>query len=135
LTNLLTLYPTSGAFSKNAIHWPDSRKHKVKNAWANISGKTNCKGGRRGPSVLLPEFPLLCGAHLVELVAKIDGVDVVAFQVREHDDLQAAMTVSCALWDILENALTKNTIEKRRAAAMKTAKRKSHAEMPRIAHS
>jgi hypothetical protein len=77
--------------------------------------------------VLLLEFPLPRCSHLVELVAKIDGVDVVAFQVREHDDLQVAMTVSCALWDILKNALTKNT--------MKTAKRKSHAEVPRIAHS
>jgi hypothetical protein len=84
---------------------------------------------------LLLEFPLPRCSHLVELVAKIDGVDVVAFQVREHDDLQAAMTVRCALWCILKNALTKNTIEKRRAAAMKTAKRKSHAEVPRIAHS
>lgn len=26
--------------------------------------------------------------HLVQLVAEVDGVDVVAFQVREHDDLQ-----------------------------------------------
>jgi hypothetical protein len=25
--------------------------------------------------------------HLVELVAEIDRVDVVAFQIREHDDL------------------------------------------------
>jgi len=40
-THLLTLYPTSGAFSKNAIHCPESRKHRVRNAWAIISGRTN----------------------------------------------------------------------------------------------
>lgn len=38
---MLTLYPTKGAFSKNAIHCPDNRKQSVRNAWAIISGRTN----------------------------------------------------------------------------------------------
>jgi hypothetical protein len=40
-THLFTLYPTNGAFSKNAIHCPESRKQSVRNAWAIISGRTN----------------------------------------------------------------------------------------------
>jgi hypothetical protein len=40
-THLLTLYPTRGAFSKNAIHCPDNRKQRVRKAWAIISGRTN----------------------------------------------------------------------------------------------
>jgi hypothetical protein len=40
-THLFTLYPTNGAFSKNAIHCPESRKQSVRKAWAIISGRTN----------------------------------------------------------------------------------------------
>jgi hypothetical protein len=40
-THLLTLYPTNGAFSKNASHCPESKKQRVRKACAIISGKTN----------------------------------------------------------------------------------------------
>jgi hypothetical protein len=71
-------------------------------------------------------------AYLVELVAQINRVDVVALQIREHDDLRRRGRVSHDHSSRKgtrggENPLTKKTIEKRRAAAMKTAKRKSHA--------
>lgn len=27
------------------------------------------------------------GTHLIQLIAEVDGIDVVAFQIREHDNL------------------------------------------------
>lgn len=38
---LFTLYPTSGALTRNEIHCPESKKQRVKKAWASISGRTN----------------------------------------------------------------------------------------------
>jgi hypothetical protein len=47
-THLLTLNATSGALSRRAIHWPESRNMAVRKAWAIISGRTNC--GAQGGS-------------------------------------------------------------------------------------
>jgi hypothetical protein len=47
-THLLTLKATSGALSRRAIHWPESRNMAVRKAWAIISGRTNC--GAQGGS-------------------------------------------------------------------------------------
>lgn len=67
--------------------------------------------------------------YLVELVAQINRVDVIALQIREHDDLSTGFFVSDPDRSSTKHPRvhTKKTIEKRRAAAMKTAKRKSHA--------
>jgi len=40
-THLFTLYPTNGAFKRNASHCPESRNRRVRKAWAIISGRTN----------------------------------------------------------------------------------------------
>jgi hypothetical protein len=40
-THLFTLNATNGTFSRNAIHWPDMRKTKVRKACAAFSGMTN----------------------------------------------------------------------------------------------
>ena len=92
-------------------------------------------------------------AYLVELVAKVDGVDVVAFEIGEHDDLlrpirrEDGMDVPmerceqdgerCVRWmlsvyrgfasdSMIERWLrTKKTIVKRRTAESRTERRKS----------
>ena len=38
---LFALNKTSGRLSKNAIHWPERRNNKVRNACAAFSGRTN----------------------------------------------------------------------------------------------
>jgi hypothetical protein len=55
-THLFTLYPTRGAFNRNAIHCPERRKQSVKKACAIISGRTNCLSvqvnGEEGENIL-----------------------------------------------------------------------------------
>lgn len=61
---------------------------------------------------------LFCVTHLVQLVAKVDGINVVAFQVREHNDLEAIgppgaiidSSVSCG--PVEETAPVRTTYEK-----------------------
>lgn len=52
-------------------------------AWAIISGRTNY--GRRQVSAELARVKPK--TYLIELVAQIDGIEVVAFKIGEHDDL------------------------------------------------
>lgn len=68
-----------------AIQLPLIKNMKNKNAWAPISGKTNYSSRSEKGHLFQLSCPI---TYLIELVAKIDRVDVVAFQVREHDDLQ-----------------------------------------------
>lgn len=81
-----------------------------------FSGRTNC--GRVSGCAGMGEG----GTDLVELIAEVYGVDVVALEVGEHDDL-------CGRWRLVrkrEGGRTKKTMVKRRPAAMRTEKRKSH---------
>jgi hypothetical protein len=41
MSYLLTLYASSGALRRNAVHCPERRKSVVKKAWAIFSGRTN----------------------------------------------------------------------------------------------
>ena len=40
-THLFALNKTSGKLRRNAIHWPERRNNKLRNAWAIFSGSTN----------------------------------------------------------------------------------------------
>lgn len=66
--------------------------------------------------------------HLVEFVAEVNWVDIVAFKIGEHDDLDP---ISCCLGQnkyfsriLVER--TKKTIVKSRPAAIITANKNSH---------
>jgi hypothetical protein len=80
--------------------------------------------------------------HGIELVTQVDRVDVIAFEVGEHDDLYTQGTeVNSTNHPFSERSclrgksdgrgfrgrLTKKTMENNRAAAIKTAKRNSQA--------
>lgn len=73
-------------------------------------------------------YESLKDTYLVEFVTKIYRIDIVAFQIREHDDLGHAQAVS-RLVDRVHaryRARTKKTIVNNNPAAISTAKRKSH---------
>ena len=62
--------------------------------------------------------------HLIELVTQIYRIDVVAFQIREHDNLFGDdVQTSAKSQDKRCGRRTKKTIVKRSPAAMRTAKR------------
>lgn len=65
-------------------------------------------------------------ANLVQFVAQVYRVDVVAFKVGEHDDLNIALLVRHNSHTSDERRHTKKTIVNRRPAANITAKRNSH---------
>ena len=67
-------------------------------------------------------------AYLVELIAEVYGVDVVALEVGEHDDLRAEEDKFGMRrdWKREDKGRTKKTMVKRRPAAIRTEKRKSH---------
>lgn len=48
ITHLLILNANKGAFSMNAIHWPDNRNKVARKAWAACSGRTNYRKGKQG---------------------------------------------------------------------------------------
>ena len=93
----LTWYPTSGRLSNNASQLPVNKNRIVKKAWAPISGMTNWQtSGMDGvfrEHVWSTRFQDSFPSHLVEFVAQVDGVDVIAFQIGEHDDLEPRMRV------------------------------------------
>jgi len=62
--------------------------------------------------------------HLIELVAKVYRVDIVAFQIREHDNLEGTGQQPACL--IIFLPLTKKTMQNRRPATIRTEKRNSH---------
>ena len=62
-------------------------------------------------------------AYLVELIAEVYGVDVVTLEVGEHDYLDKALARKMASKGRIR---TKKTMVKRRPAAIRTEKRKSH---------
>lgn len=80
-------------FSKKAVTWKDMRKRAVKKACAIISGMINCKKApspRTSISVFLAMLRVggrESATDGVQLVTEVDGVHVVAFEIREHDDL------------------------------------------------
>ena len=61
--------------------------------------------------------------HLVELIAEVYGVDAVTLEVGEHDYLDKALARKMASKGRI---CTKKTMVKRRPAAIRTEKRKSH---------
>lgn len=137
--HLLTLNATSGALSRKAVHCPDKRKQTTKNAWAMFSGSTNWNT----VSASSDTENASC-AYLVELVAKVYGVNIVAFQVGEHDNLYSdvstwqwigndsdggAVDAGCldsAGFGGFDSARTKKTMVKSRPAAINTANRNNH---------
>ena len=83
-TYLLALNARSGAFSRKAIHCPDTRNRKVRKAWAMFSGRTNCRvTGQRSNT----NCHGATTTYLVKLVTKVYWVNVIAFQIREHYNL------------------------------------------------
>ena len=90
-THLLMLYARSGALRRNAVHCPETRKSVVRKACAMFSGSTNCgRGGHSGGGgarVRGRKRRSGYTAHLVELVAEVYRVDVVALEIGEHDNL------------------------------------------------
>ena len=69
---------------------------------------------------------------MVELVTEIYGVDIVALEVGEHDDLRAEGDKFGMRrdWKREDKGRTKKTMVKRRPAAIRTEKRKSHPAPP-----
>lgn len=70
--------------------------------------------------------------HLIELIAQVYRVDVIAFEVREHDDLRGR---GCKYELGGGNGLgghTKKTMVNKSPAAMRTANRNSHPIQPKI---
>ena len=67
---------------RKANHCPEMRKRMARKAWAMFSGRTNC--GRRVSGTRTTER---METYLVELIAEVYRVDVVALEVGEHDDL------------------------------------------------
>lgn len=75
--------------------------------------------------------------HLIQLVAEVNGVDIVAFQIREHDNLSNNVSLPeprtryhsiggpsqikrFAKPSIFEKKLTKNTMQNSNPAAIST---------------
>lgn len=90
--HFFAFHATSGTLRRKTSHCPLSRKRSVREAWTIISGRMNCgcvKAGQVSDDVeAAADMLSVLGAHLVELVAEVDWVDVVAFEVREHDDVE-----------------------------------------------
>lgn len=71
-------------------------------------------------------------AHLVELITEVYGVDVIALEVGEHDDLCVGSTgmSGARATSHRQEKRTKKTMVNKSPAAMRTEKRKSHPGCP-----
>lgn len=91
---MLIFHPSSGALNSSAVQLPVSRKSSVRNACAPYSGSTNCASQSARSSLSQGDS----ATHLVQLVAEVDGVDVVALEVGVHDNLRRRQE-SAVFWE------------------------------------
>ncbi len=75
----------NGAFNRKAFHCDEIRKMTVKKPCAIFSGRINYRKhcDKASATVQISQM----SRYLVELVAKVYWIDVVAFKIGEHDNL------------------------------------------------
>lgn len=82
----MAFHATRGRLKSSAVHSPRSRNISAMKACAPYSGMTNCT--QNEAHLATTSKGIEKTTDLVEFVAEIDGVYVVALQIRVHDDLR-----------------------------------------------